>query len=93
MNLTKIASRVAFGSDDIVKVWVDEDSRMFKVEYDGKIHSAAMPENPDEGEPENVHGDIDILLAATYAWNGEPHFEMSVDEFSEKSGGHWSPKP
>lgn len=89
MDLLVIASRVA--EPDMVKVWVDEDSGLFKVEYAGQTHSAIMPADPDEGEPQDVHGDIHILMAATHAWNGEPYFEMPADEFSEKSGGYWAP--
>lgn len=75
----------------IVKVSVHEDSRCFTVDWNGKISSGVMPEDPDEGEPIVVVGDISILQAATFAWNGEPYFEMTEEEFAKNSGGYWSP--
>jgi hypothetical protein len=91
MDLLAISARVASGPNT-VKVWVDEDSGLFKVEYRGQTHSAIMPANPDEGdEPQDVQGDISILQAATVVWNGEPYFEMPDDQFSERSGGYWAP--
>lgn len=91
MNLRRIAARVAAGPD-VVKVWVDEDAGRFTVEYRGQRHSAVMPEDPDEGGgPEDVEGDVSILQAATHAWTGEPYFEMTAEEFSNASGGHWAP--
>jgi len=90
MDYSKIATRIA--SQNKVKVWVDEATGLFKVEYNGQVHSANMPEDPDEGEPQNVNGDIGILTAATHAWNGEPYFEMTPEEFAKNSGGYWSPE-
>lgn len=78
--------------NDVVQVWVDEDLCLFKVNFRGEQHSAVMPEDPDSGdEPKNVQGDVNILIAATHAWSGEPYFEMTADEFSKASGGHWAP--
>lgn len=103
MDFLKIASRVVsqFGSrvagnemtnpSDTVKVWVNEETGLFKVEYKGEISSAIMPENPDEGNPEDINGDINIVQAAVQAWGGEPYFEMSADEFAAASGGYWKP--
>lgn len=98
MDLKEIASRVAgrqsgrVAADmDVVKVWVDESTGTFRVEYRGETHSAVMPEDPDEGDIEDLKGDAGILRAATFAWNGEPYFEMSAEEFSKISGGHWAP--
>lgn len=81
MNYTRIAIRVA--SSDKVKVWVDEDTGLFKVEFNGQTSSALMPEDPDEGEPKDLVGDINILRGAVSAWDGQSYFEMTPEEFSK----------
>jgi len=90
MDLTGVASRVAAADPAAASVRVTEDPNTVTVEHLGKVHSGTWPEDADEGEWQDVVGDVNLLRAAMTAWNGEPSFEVSPQELSERGGGWWS---
>lgn len=79
--------RVANGT---VKVHVTMNPNRVTVEYAGQTHSATWPDDADLGDFEDVVGDPAILAAAMNAWIGEESFELTPEELSANSRGHWA---
>jgi hypothetical protein len=94
MDIDRMAKRVASGK---VRIKVEEGHSdthaRVTVERAGVKSSALMPLDPDDGDVEELEGDIWILKAAVAAWDGteEEEFELTDEELEERGDGNWSP--